>query len=412
MSLFDQIANPAQADVVGSYEKGRTRQLGIRQDDIAESQQQRLLSLQGRQDQARDMAGEVLGQTIGGRLGDIAALDSETAQEFAKIMDIPISSTGRLKNFMGITIAATQLLEGGMVEEAAAVLADEATKIESLTGQPAEKLRIAQQAILSGDEEKINGFMSVGRALLASRQNQGATGEMRNREALRKDLKSDDEEIRTSAAIALRLEPGAIGSSAQTIADLGTSEHVAESEAIIKERIKFADMTGASRGKAIDSGFETIAKINKNISNLERAITAIDEGASTGAIESRFFPSFRKSTMQLEALRKELALDVIGAVTFGALSQGELDLAQEVALPTNLEPADLKKHIEGKIAAQEKLRGYYEAQIDHLDTGGSLASFLRMKKRGAKPMIGDDSGEPTGLEDVSMEDLIKISKGR
>ena len=60
----------------------------------------------------------------------------------------------------------------------------------------------------------------------------------------------------------------------------------------------------------------------------------------------------------------------------------ELDLAQLVALPTNLEPADLRQHLVDKKTAQEKLREYYKVQVDFLDQGGTIAGFLRQQERG------------------------------
>ena len=76
-----------------------------------------------------------------------------------------------------------------------------------------------------------------------------------------------------------------------------------------------------------------------------------------------------------------MALDVVGATTFGALSEGELRLAKDVALPTGLDTAELKDYLTRKKAAQIKLRDYYNEQIQHLDQGGTIASFLRSKER-------------------------------
>ena len=114
---------------------------------------------------------------------------------------------------------------------------------------------------------------------------------------------------------------------------------------------------------------------------LIRLLDAIDQGASTGAIESRFFPSFRESTIKLEQVQQELGLDVIGSVTFGALSKGELDLALATALPTGLQPAQLREFLVNKKAAQEKLQTYYTQQIDFLDQGGTIAGFVRQQGR-------------------------------
>ena len=41
----------------------------------------------------------------------------------------------------------------------------------------------------------------------------------------------------------------------------------------------------------------------------------------------------------------------------------------------------LIQHLKERRAAQEKLRAYYQEQVNHLDQGGTVASFLRMKER-------------------------------
>jgi uncharacterized protein YpiB (UPF0302 family) len=207
-------------------------------------------------------------------------------------------------------------------------------------------------------------------------------------ESLIKDFSPEDQV--KARRVKSGLDPRAVGSGNITTATTeGLTDQVADSQATIKQRGKFAELTGASRAKAIDSGFSKIQNINSNIGNIDRAISAIDEGASTGAIESRFFPTIRSATVKLEQIQKELGLDIIGAVSFGALSEGELQLALNTALPTNLEPKELKKFLEDKRQAQSKLRDYYKDQINFLDSGGTLAGYLRSKER-------DNQQQPQG----------------
>ena len=199
-------------------------------------------------------------------------------------------------------------------------------------------------------------------------------------DSLTKDLLPT--ELRESRDIQLGRIPRAVGSAVITTAVTpGLTDLVATSESDIRERVKFGELTGASRSKVINEGFEFIRAIDKNILNLDKAIASIDEGASTGAIESRFAPTIRASTVKLEQTQKLLGLDVIGGVTFGALSKGELDLALEVALPTGLQPPELKQWLVDKIAAQTKLRAYYVDQIEFLHQGGSITEFVIEKER-------------------------------
>jgi hypothetical protein len=188
------------------------------------------------------------------------------------------------------------------------------------------------------------------------------------------------EEVDLARRVKAGIKGRAVGSAAQTIAESGTAESVGDSQATIKEREEFGKLTGSSRAKKIDSGFDQIAGIDKNLRNIDRAIAALQAGAGTGAIESRFFPSIKAASVELDNIQGELALDVVGATTFGALSKGELDLAREVALPTKLEKDDLISFLNRKKEAQQKLRSYYDEQIQFLDQGGTIAGFLRMKE--------------------------------
>lgn len=187
--------------------------------------------------------------------------------------------------------------------------------------------------------------------------------------------------IQAQTQLGTRARAGTTSSRERIATDEGLTEAVAESEATIAQRKKFAELTGASRAKLIDKGFEAIQKIDINTRNLGKAIDAIDEGAQTGAIISRFTPTIRAATVKLEQIQKLLGLDVIGAVTFGALSKGELDLALETALPTNLSAPELKQWLLDKQAANSKLRDYFSSQIEFVDQGGTLAGFLRQQGR-------------------------------
>lgn len=226
----------------------------------------------------------------------------------------------------------------------------------------------------------------------------GAPAEQRLFEYFRDVAQLSDDDARRAARIELGLDPrSGTQSSDERITDAGKgrAEEVGDTRAIIREREKFGEMSGSKRAQIIDSAFESIGKITKNISNIDRAIEAIDEGADTGFIESRFFPSVREATLKLEQVQKELGLDVIGSVTFGALSEGELRLALDTALPTNLQEKELRAFLVSKKEAQDKLRSYLYEQIDFLDQGGSVAGFLRMKQRGDQTESGVvEDGQP------------------
>jgi len=115
--------------------------------------------------------------------------------------------------------------------------------------------------------------------------------------------------------------------------------------------------------------FTSVGKIRQNISNLDAAIAALDAGANSGVIASKF-PNWKASTIELQNIQRQLGLDVIGSVTFGALSEGELSLALETALPINMQEKDLKNWLTNKKDAQLKLSNYLSDQARFLSVPG------------------------------------------
>ena len=133
---------------------------------------------------------------------------------------------------------------------------------------------------------------------------------------------------------------------------------------------------GDLTAKQVGQAFAQIGKIKTNLGNIDDAIKAIDAGANTGVIASKL-PNISAASVQLANIRNTLGLDVIGSVTFGALSEGELNLALDTALPTNLAPKDLRKYLVDKKTAQTKLADYLTEQATYLSKkGNSLAGWL------------------------------------
>ena len=133
------------------------------------------------------------------------------------------------------------------------------------------------------------------------------------------------------------------------------------------------------------SAFDKVNKSRTKISNLQEAKRLIlEEGANTGFIVDNF-PSWKDSTIALDAIKNELGLDVVGSVTFGALSEGELNLALSTALPTRLDEEGLVDWIERKISAQSKLQDYLYGQAVYLSDGDkTIGDWLRSQEEEQK----------------------------
>ena len=108
--------------------------------------------------------------------------------------------------------------------------------------------------------------------------------------------------------------------------------------------------------------------------------TETSTGKAKFLSKEKFFPSIKAATVELNQIQGELTLDVLGAVTLGAISSTELDLAKQVAIPLGLDEPELIDFLQRKKAAQEKLKAYFNEQIQFLDQGGTIAGFLRSKQ--------------------------------
>jgi len=242
------------------------------------------------------------------------------------------------------------------------------------------QLRIIQSAALSTKDRAVAS--RGGDVPAEQRVFQAQTKKMNELSAIPEAQRTQAEKDTLEAVrVDLGLAARKVGSAAITTATTeDLTEQVAESEATIKQRVKFAELTGSSRAKAIDKGFETVQRLDKNTRTLNKAITSLKGGAETGPIISRLTPSVRASSVELEQIQNELALDVVSANKFGALSAGELDLSKVTAIPTNLSPPELIDWLERKIVANNKLRDYFNKQIQWLDGGGTVAGFLRQQE--------------------------------
>ena len=261
-------------------------------------------------------------------------------------------------------------------------------------------------------DEAVNELVSTTSELMRDPSKlQQLTTEQRNRADQVQRLKSEDPTIRGLAerSSGAAAKAGTITAPERIAEDPELASNIADTQATIAGRKKFAELSGVSRAKSIDKGFEVIAGIDKNVRNIDRAIEALNEGAGTGAIESRFFPSIKAASVKLDQIQSELALDVVGATTFGALSEGELNLAREVALPTKLNKDELLEFLSNKKAAQTKLRAYFGEQIQFLDQGGTVAGFLRSKESSTQQ--GGQQEQAADIQALTQEAEAAIAAG-
>ncbi len=152
------------------------------------------------------------------------------------------------------------------------------------------------------------------------------------------------------------------------------------------ERVIAAEKAaGEAAIKRSGEAFDTLSKVQENIGNLNEVVGLIDDGAPSGPI-NKLLPNISANAVALDNARKKLGLDVVGGVTFGALSEGELALALDVALPTGLPPRELREHVIARRDAQQKLANELSNAATFLGTpGNTVAGFLEQQRQIAQP---------------------------
>jgi len=78
-----------------------------------------------------------------------------------------------------------------------------------------------------------------------------------------------------------------------------------------------------------------------------------------------------------------MGLDVIGSVTFGALSEGEMRLAMDTAVPRGLQPEQLRSWLSKKREAQQKAAEMLGDAAQFLTVPGNTINDWIKKNRAA-----------------------------
>jgi hypothetical protein len=186
----------------------------------------------------------------------------------------------------------------------------------------------------------------------------------------------------------------------------------------------------ANNQEIVKTAQTALGTISSTIRNYDDAIAALDAGANTGVIASKI-PTMTNAGALLENAKLRLGLDVIASVTFGALSEGERDAAMLTALPTNLEPAELRKWIQTRQAAEAKIAAIQQKAIKHFsrtdksqralaeEWADMYADIIPGVKEAfnaqfdGTPSAGAGSGSPppAGSGDPALDALLKEAEG-
>jgi len=133
-----------------------------------------------------------------------------------------------------------------------------------------------------------------------------------------------------------------------------------------------ASISEDTRKQAVDlskDAFDQMRAVNSNLANYDQAMSELNNGANTGWFEN-FFASMTPASIALDNVANQLTLGVLQSVTFGALSEAELNMARQTALPTDMQEAELFGWVKNKKLASEIASDRFNDMARYLSTPG------------------------------------------
>jgi len=173
-----------------------------------------------------------------------------------------------------------------------------------------------------------------------------------------------------------------------------------DSVRILKEAGSYGAAVGGQKAEDMEAAFQRQQTMADMSTNYGRAIELLEtEGATSGVIAS-MVPSVTAATLELENIRNEMGLDVVGMSNFGQLNESELKLALSTAMP-DLTPEALIPWLKRKQAVTNKIIGEmnrYRTWASMQKGGGTLEEFNRTQQAEEYRIDFDAMTDPSGKE--------------
>lgn len=146
--------------------------------------------------------------------------------------------------------------------------------------------------------------------------------------------------------------------------------------------------------KNANNAFESASKITNQISTIDRAIRELDAGAQTGLVYN-LLPNITAEAGGLQTALNQMSLDIVQSVTFGALSEKELDVARATAYPPNASAEELREFLVTRKAALTKLRKFTEDAATYLSNpNNNIAGYIEILRQRRDVQTDRMSGNP------------------
>ena len=181
---------------------------------------------------------------------------------------------------------------------------------------------------------------------------------------------------------------------------IGKSEIVEDYGMGGDEKISFTrkkkqqEMAGSASVKDAAAYADKVEVLNDRQDQFEYGINLLEkQGARTGRIE-KIFPDLIAATQELSQLQKDMALTVVQMTTFGALSKGELDVAKDVAFPSDLNEKQLAQWMRNRKSYESKIKDLYVEYMDMANSGmtkAEIVSAMEKKRSGISRVNNKDN---------------------
>tara|TARA_Y100000015_G_C2393116_1_gene91260 strand:+ start:728 stop:1804 length:1077 start_codon:yes stop_codon:yes gene_type:complete len=148
------------------------------------------------------------------------------------------------------------------------------------------------------------------------------------------------------------------------------------------------------QAKYVNEAFEKSEQLTGSIANIDTAIGAIDAGAERNIILNAL-PDVTEQSATLTSALRRMGLDVVSSVTFGALSQSELNIAMATAYPPNATTEELREFLVKRKSALQKLRKYTEEAAMFLqNTNNTRADWMQIVQQRRNQAEASIGGNP------------------
>ena len=164
---------------------------------------------------------------------------------------------------------------------------------------------------------------------------------------------------------------------------------------------------GSLSSDIVGQSYKEMMTVQKNISTLEDAKRALESGAQTGYF-AQFIPDVSASAVELQNVRNRLGLDVVSSVTFGALSESELNMALDTGLPESMDEDYLKGWVQERIDAKKKLLDNLSEAASFLARGNSIGDWLVELDKRATTSQEEITPLATEISTMSIEEIDAI----